>query len=500
MREVYRITAPIKGVDAESIFMAFAQDANGTDVSWEHSTSRHYISFLRGLEAPALTDFTDWVKFKGDEAASIWFAYADNGLGLNPTLEWSGQPFVSVIRSTTEPEIHEFTEWKRFKGDIGISAYEVAVENGFEGDEQEWLDSLHGRDGSFYWDEILDPPSEFNPSEHNHDLSYEKKIISSDDEPEDSVEDDLWLDTSSDTIILKRYILDKWVQIGRSGPDAILSEEIIVSGTNGQVLPNGTKLLVNTTFTDVMKKILIVEIFPSYTQPSSSLSPSSTLTVEKGTVQAQTYTPTFTRGDAGPLTSYTLTRTHTPPAGTPATVNTLATSTGLSPAYPDSFTIDRETVVIKATYTYSQGDEKRGDQNNIAPGRIGAGTKESSRTINGILPWFYGVSATGAVSNVYGGSKVVASVATSGTSSIVVPSFGSGTQFLWFAVPAGSKTFGTWYRTALDNGSIGGGTNLFKSKTTVSVTSTNLGTNWTENYDLYVSNYATTASVSTTLS
>lgn len=29
----------------------------------------------------------------------------------------------------------------------GYSAYEVAVNNGFEGTEQEWLDSLKGRDG-----------------------------------------------------------------------------------------------------------------------------------------------------------------------------------------------------------------------------------------------------------------------------------------------------------------------------------------------------------------
>lgn len=29
----------------------------------------------------------------------------------------------------------------------GYSAYEIAVQNGFEGTETEWLDSLHGKDG-----------------------------------------------------------------------------------------------------------------------------------------------------------------------------------------------------------------------------------------------------------------------------------------------------------------------------------------------------------------
>lgn len=29
----------------------------------------------------------------------------------------------------------------------GYSAYEMAVKNGYDGTEEEWLDSLHGRDG-----------------------------------------------------------------------------------------------------------------------------------------------------------------------------------------------------------------------------------------------------------------------------------------------------------------------------------------------------------------
>lgn len=33
------------------------------------------------------------------------------------------------------------------KGDDGKSAYEVAVDNGFEGTESEWLESLKGKDG-----------------------------------------------------------------------------------------------------------------------------------------------------------------------------------------------------------------------------------------------------------------------------------------------------------------------------------------------------------------
>jgi hypothetical protein len=44
-------------------------------------------------------------------------------------------------------------------GADGLSAYEIAVKNGFEGTEEEWLDSLKGEDGKTpvkgvdYWTE-----------------------------------------------------------------------------------------------------------------------------------------------------------------------------------------------------------------------------------------------------------------------------------------------------------------------------------------------------------
>lgn len=36
------------------------------------------------------------------------------------------------------------------KGDAGKSAYEIAVQDGFEGSEKEWLGTLNGRDGSIW--------------------------------------------------------------------------------------------------------------------------------------------------------------------------------------------------------------------------------------------------------------------------------------------------------------------------------------------------------------
>lgn len=36
------------------------------------------------------------------------------------------------------------------KGDPGKSAYEIAVKDGFQGSEKEWLDTLNGSDGSMW--------------------------------------------------------------------------------------------------------------------------------------------------------------------------------------------------------------------------------------------------------------------------------------------------------------------------------------------------------------
>ena len=40
-------------------------------------------------------------------------------------------------------------------GKDGLSAYEIATKNGFEGSEEEWLDSLKGADGKSYDDTEL---------------------------------------------------------------------------------------------------------------------------------------------------------------------------------------------------------------------------------------------------------------------------------------------------------------------------------------------------------
>lgn len=57
----------------------------------------------------------------------------------------------------------------------GYSAYEIAVQHGFIGTEEEWLDSLHGKDSTTEWDDINNKPLFYPPSDHNHNSIYYTK-------------------------------------------------------------------------------------------------------------------------------------------------------------------------------------------------------------------------------------------------------------------------------------------------------------------------------------
>src|SRR5690625_6819397 len=65
-------------------------------------------------------------------------------------------------------------------GDPGKSAYEIAVENGFEGDEQAWLDSLvgpqgpAGKDGA---DGAQGPQGEQRSEEHTSELQSRGHLV-----------------------------------------------------------------------------------------------------------------------------------------------------------------------------------------------------------------------------------------------------------------------------------------------------------------------------------
>jgi len=68
-------------------------------------------------------------------------------------------------------------------------------------------------------------------------------------------------------------------------------------------------------------------------------------------------------------------------------------------------------------------------------------------------------------------------------------------EWPWFAVYSVYPTKSTWYENALNNGSIGGVTDLFASPTTLSVISSD--GYWTVTFKIYPANKVTTLGTAT---
>ena len=65
--------------------------------------------------------------------------FSESNQSFGPQFGESNQQFPS--------EFHGLQTIHGKDGEDGKSAYEIALENGFEGTEAEWLDSLRGKDG-----------------------------------------------------------------------------------------------------------------------------------------------------------------------------------------------------------------------------------------------------------------------------------------------------------------------------------------------------------------
>ena len=142
-------------------------------------------------------------------------------------------------------------------------------------------------------------------------------------------------------------------------------------------------------------------------------------------------------------------------------------------------------------------DNKAAVGNNLDGSRASGTVTQSASSpeIIGYYPYFWGVSNTvltpaaiAAIIQSGGGNKVIADA--SGT---VTVTFNASNQYLWMVHPAIYTTKTKWYNTALNNGNIGSGSDLFGVVNTQAVNSaTNLWSNI--NYKCYISSFSTTTS------
>lgn len=270
----------------------------------------------------------------------------------------------------------------------------------------------------------------------------------------------------------------------------------------------GTQLT-GKTYTQLFEELLVPTLNPTLTNPSiTSFSQNLSTTQEVGTVVTPTFTTNFSRGSISPqYTSASAFRSGAPNlyryngSGNARTV--ASTSTSNVSAATGSTTLVAGANSWTVNVRYDAGVQPKNSSGGNFGSPLASGTtSNSTATITGIYPYFYGKVASGGAPSgsnrptannalVTGGTKVVAS--STGTISITFAA--SSDDYIWFAIPTASTDKTVWFVNALNTGTIGGsvspGGNLFPNEDTVSVTTVL----WAGiSYRVYISNYQSATS------
>jgi hypothetical protein len=281
------------------------------------------------------------------------------------------------------------------------------------------------------------------------------------------------------------------------------------------------------TIVQALDTILFPDQAPTYTIPVISLINSTSGLKEVGSSVSQGLTASFTKNDSGICTSLTLYRgasslaTVSNPTGT--TASDIPAQFGYSDPNNPNFTYtlnitDTLTVAYganSATWSgkaaYNAGVAKNNNKGVLdgrsaavlsvnAPQAANSNFNTNTVAIEGAYPYFYGCSssqqsAAQVVDLIQGGAgtKVLASGSGSGSLSM---NFSASGQWIWFAIYDSIAAKTTWYETALNNGTIGGATDLIAAPTTLALNSpTSL---WSGvNYKIYVAQKVTTIGTAT---
>jgi hypothetical protein len=312
------------------------------------------------------------------------------------------------------------------------------------------------------------------------------------------------------TVGITGVVANEGVYISNSGLLGTIYNTTIPDGTTNVSVGGATA----GTAASIWKTKSVIEIlddilFPTINASSSSKSVSLGVsggggTLEVGTTTARALTATFspgtiTNGDntAGPAlvgaaTQYTFTGTNI--SSTSQVSNVLSLG---SPA----IVFGSNNWAVTTNHGAGTGDyyDNKGNiGSNLNALRVLGTTSDStsSPTIDGIYPYFWGVSDSQltpaqiiSVIEAGNGNKVVSTA----TGTITITFNATTAKFLWFAHDATYTTKTIWFVSALNTGSIGGSTNLFGSAQTSNLNSpTSL---WSSrSFKFYSTNYATTTS------
>lgn len=309
-------------------------------------------------------------------------------------------------------------------------------------------------------------------------------------------------------------------------------------------MPNAVGGIASGTTVSSLSSLNLVQIFndllfptvnPTYTIPTITLSSTITSIREIGQTFSPVVTLAGTKNDAGPFSQLIIRKSIN--GGTASTLTTsgivvssatpvanqfgytnfnnpnfsytvLTTDSGLIIPAPASGG-SSSTVSYSGLGDYTAGLAKKNNKgfddlrpplvrNVNAPQAPATNFAPTLQTITGYYPYFYGKastqkSASDIVSIIQSGTGYT-KVTNNATGSLSM-AFNATGEWPWFATYSVYPTKTTWFENALNNGNIGGVTDLFAAPTTLSVVSSD--GYWTTTFKIYPSNKVTTLGTAT---
>jgi hypothetical protein len=320
--------------------------------------------------------------------------------------------------------------------------------------------------------------------------------------------------------------------------NSALDSSLAMPATVGGIPATTTVADLNSkTIVQLFDDLLFPTVSPTYTIPTIAASSDVTGIREIGLTVSPTITLTGTENDSGPFSKLVINKNINGAGNTALltvtstasmTVNTTTSiaaqfgyadpnnpnltyqiNTSESIMVPAPVSGDSSTIVYSGTGDYDAGIAKKNNKGithsatpavrtTSAPQASSTNFASNSQTITGYYPYFYGKTSTQKTA-----SQIV-SIIESGTDFTKVVNAGSGSlsmafnasgEWPWFAVYSVYPTKTTWFENALNNGSIGGVTDLFASPTTLSVVSPD--GYWTVTFKIYPANKVTTLGTAT---
>ena len=194
---------------------------------------------------------------------------------------------------------------------------------------------------------------------------------------------------------------------GGSGGSSSLQSDLVVSNPIGKY-GNGDTIIEGTELETIFRGILSKTYYPTLTDPSCSITYSANALYKVGAIiSARNASVSFSRGSINPkytaessyrsgeATSYKLEM-----AG--ANVSYSETKDNGSFSVPEFTRTSKGNVVLNARVDYSAGCQPKDSDGNNYQSPLPAGYKTASKTIEFILPFYYGVSNTADISSLSG--------------------------------------------------------------------------------------------------